>query len=91
VRRVLFEQHRVPEIARQYEIDTFFFPHLFAPTWRPPRAVVTVHDSADRLALLSESTADLLEAGTIQRLETAEADEFRVDTVLASPDAAAKG
>ncbi len=58
---------------------------------RTPCTVVTVYDSAERLALLSESTEDLLEAGTIQRLETAEGDVFRVDTVLASPDAAAKG
>jgi hypothetical protein len=50
-----------------------------------------VHDTAERLALLSESRADLLEAGSIETLETVEDDEFRVDTTLASPDAAARG
>ena len=58
---------------------------------RTPCTVVTVHDTAERLALLSESRADLLEAGSIETLETVEDDEFRVDTTLASPDAAARG
>jgi hypothetical protein len=52
VRRVMFEQRRIPDISRRYDIDTVFFPHLVAPTWRVPSAVVTVHD----LLLLSERT-----------------------------------
>jgi glycosyltransferase involved in cell wall biosynthesis len=52
VKRVIFEQRRIPEISTQYGIHTVFFPHLVAPRWQFPRAVVTVHD----LLLLSETT-----------------------------------
>jgi len=52
VRRVLFEQRSIPEIAARHGIDTFFFPHMVAPNWRFPAAIVTVYD----LLLLSERT-----------------------------------
>jgi glycosyltransferase involved in cell wall biosynthesis len=50
--RVLFEQTRLPKIALRHKVETIFFPHLFAPRWRRPRAVVTVYD----LLLLSKQT-----------------------------------
>ena len=50
--RVLFEQIRLPKIALRHQVETIFFPHLFAPRWRRPRAVVTLYD----LLLLSKRT-----------------------------------
>src|SRR2546427_7630309 len=50
--RVLFEQSILPRVATRRRIDTVFFPHLVAPGWRSPRAVVTVYD----LLLLSKAT-----------------------------------
>jgi glycosyltransferase involved in cell wall biosynthesis len=52
LRRVVFEHRHLPTISRRYGIDTLFFPHMLAPTWRLPRTVVTVYD----LLLLSERT-----------------------------------
>lgn len=52
VRRVLFEHRQIPEIAARHGIDAFFFPHMVAPPWRFPAAIVTVYD----LLLLSERT-----------------------------------
>ncbi len=50
--RVVFEQSILPKIALRQRVDAVFFPHLFAPRWRLPRAVVTVYD----LLLLSKAT-----------------------------------
>ncbi|CAN5713065.1 hypothetical protein BH18ACT17_BH18ACT17_05840 [soil metagenome] len=47
---------------------------------------VTVHDTQDRLRLLSRASADLREAGNIRAIEQEESDTFSVDTVLAEPD-----
>lgn len=44
VLRVGFEQIRLPKVALQRGVETIFFPHLFAPRWREPRAVITVYD-----------------------------------------------
>jgi valyl-tRNA synthetase len=49
---------------------------------------VIVRDSADRLKLLQSAEADLCEAGNIGVLETIEAEEFSVETVLAMPESA---
>ena len=46
---------------------------------------ITVHDTQDRLRLLSQTTADLREAGNIRAIDQAEADAFAVETVLAPP------
>ena len=46
---------------------------------------VIVRDTPERLALLASSSDDLREAGNIESLETAEADEFSVETTLAPP------
>jgi valyl-tRNA synthetase len=55
---------------------------------KTPVDSVTVHDTGDRLRLLSRATSDLREAGNIRAVEQEEADTFSVDTVLAEPDAA---
>jgi valyl-tRNA synthetase len=53
---------------------------------RTPCEKVTVHDTDDRLRLLSQAADDLREAGNIRTLEEAQAAAFAVDTVLAPPD-----
>ena len=53
---------------------------------KTPVDSVTVHDTQDRLRLLSRASADLREAGNIRAIEQEEADTFSVDTVLAEPD-----
>ena len=53
---------------------------------KTPVDSVTVHDTQDRLRLLSLAAADLREAGNIRAIEQAEADAFSVETVLAEPD-----
>ena len=50
--RVAFEQTALRRLALEREVETIFFPHLFAPQWKTPRAVVTVYD----LLLLSNLT-----------------------------------
>ncbi|HEX7246659.1 MAG TPA: valine--tRNA ligase, partial [Actinomycetota bacterium] len=55
---------------------------------KTPVDSITVHDTGDRLRLLSQASADLREAGNIRAIDQAEADTFSVDTVLAQPDAA---
>ncbi len=55
-------------------------------TLKTPVDSVTVHDTQDRLRLLSRASADLREAGNIRAIEQEEADAFSVDTVLAEPD-----
>jgi valyl-tRNA synthetase len=50
---------------------------------KTPVDTVTVHDTQDRLRLLSQSSVDLREAGNIRAIEQAEADAFAVETVLA--------
>jgi valyl-tRNA synthetase len=55
---------------------------------RTPCSLVVVRDTPERLALLAAVEADLREAGTIQRLETAEADGLEVETTLAPVDPA---
>jgi glycosyltransferase involved in cell wall biosynthesis len=52
VRRVLYEQFRLPTLARRLGVETVFFPHTIAPRWSTPRSVVTVHD----LMALSKQT-----------------------------------
>src|SRR5437016_6205849 len=42
--RVVFEQTGLPRIALQHGAETVLFPHLCAPRFRRPRAVVTVYD-----------------------------------------------
>ena len=48
---------------------------------------VTVHDTDDRLRLLSQAAGDLREAGNIRTLEEAQAAAFSVETVLAPTEA----
>ena len=55
---------------------------------KTPVDSVTVHDTQDRLRLLSRATADLREAGNIRAIDQAEADAFAVETVLAPPSPA---
>jgi len=50
---------------------------------RAPVSRVVVHDTAERLSALALGEGDLLEAGTIERIETAEAEEFAVEVELA--------
>ena len=50
--RVAFEQTRLRRLALDRGLHTVFFPHLFAPQWKTPRAVVTIYD----LLLLSNLT-----------------------------------
>jgi valyl-tRNA synthetase len=50
---------------------------------RAPVSRVVVHDTAERLSALVLGEGDLLEAGTIERIETAEAEEFAVEVELA--------
>jgi valyl-tRNA synthetase len=50
---------------------------------RAPVARVVVHDSAGRLAALQLGLEDLRAAGSIEEVETAEADEFAVEVELA--------
>jgi valyl-tRNA synthetase len=50
---------------------------------RAPVSRVVVHDTAERLSVLALGEGDLLEAGTIERIETAEAEEFAVEVELA--------
>ena len=50
--RVVFEQTGLRRLALERGLHTVFFPHLFAPQWKTPRAVVTVYD----LLLLSSLT-----------------------------------
>ena len=52
---------------------------------KTPVDSVTVHDTQDRLRLLSQAAADLREAGNIRAIDQAEADAFSVETVLAPP------
>jgi valyl-tRNA synthetase len=53
-----------------------------------PAEVVTVADSAERLAWLASAAADVREAGRIASLETTEADEPAIVTVLGEPEPA---
>jgi valyl-tRNA synthetase len=53
---------------------------------KTPVDSVTVHDTGDRLRLLSQASVDLREAGNIRAIDQEEADMFSVDTVLAEPD-----
>jgi valyl-tRNA synthetase len=50
---------------------------------RAPVSRVVVHDTAERLSALALGKGDLLEAGTIERIETAEAEELAVEVELA--------
>ncbi len=50
---------------------------------RAPASRVTVHDTQDRLRLLTQASLDIREAGTIQALDQEEASEFSVQTELA--------
>ena len=50
---------------------------------RAPVKRVTVHDTSERLAALELGTEDLREAGSIELIETQEADEFAVVVELA--------
>ena len=50
--RVAFEQTALRRLAAERGLHTVFFPHLFAPQWQTPRAVVTVYD----LLLFSTTT-----------------------------------
>jgi valyl-tRNA synthetase len=50
---------------------------------RAPASRVTVHDTQDRLRLLTQASLDVREAGTIQALDQEEASEFSVQTELA--------
>jgi valyl-tRNA synthetase len=50
---------------------------------KTPVDSVTVHDTQDRLRLLSQASFDLREAGNIRAIEQEEADAFSVETVLA--------
>ncbi|HEX6131878.1 MAG TPA: class I tRNA ligase family protein, partial [Actinomycetota bacterium] len=52
---------------------------------RIPVERATVRDTAARLAKLELAAADLREAGNVEALETAEADEPAVEVVLAAP------
>jgi valyl-tRNA synthetase len=55
---------------------------------RPMRAPVTsilVRDSAERLSALELGAGDLCQAGSIERIETAEAEEFSVEVELPEP------
>jgi valyl-tRNA synthetase len=56
---------------------------------KTPVDTVTVHDTEDRLRLLSLSSADLREAGNIRAIEQAEAGTFSVATVLAKSEPSA--
>jgi valyl-tRNA synthetase len=58
---------------------------------KTPVDSVSVHDTQDRLRLLSQASADLREAGNIRVIDQAEADTFSVDTVLAGPGSPAPG
>ncbi len=55
---------------------------------RAPVERVVVRDSAERLAALKLGEGDLLQAGSIERIETAEAEEFAVEVDLAEEPAA---
>ena len=50
---------------------------------RAPVSRVVVHDTAERLSALALGEGDLLEAGTIERIETVEAEELAVEVELA--------
>ena len=50
---------------------------------RAPVARVVVRDSAERLRALELGSGDLLQAGTIEALDLAEAEEFAVEVELA--------
>jgi valyl-tRNA synthetase len=50
---------------------------------RAPVSLVRVHDSPERLQALSLGESDLLLAGSVDRLEAVEAEEFRVEVELA--------
>ena len=52
---------------------------------KTPVDSVTVHDTQDRLRLLSQASVDVREAGNIRAIDQAEADTFSVETVLADP------
>jgi len=54
---------------------------------RAPVSRVVVRDTPERLHALALGEGDLLEAGTIERLETAEAEEFAVEVELAQEPA----
>ncbi|MGH2630893.1 MAG: class I tRNA ligase family protein, partial [Actinomycetota bacterium] len=53
---------------------------------KTPVDAVTVRDTQDRLRLLSQSSADLREAGNIRAIDQAEADGFSVEVVLGEPN-----
>ena len=53
---------------------------------RAPVKRVVVHDSAERLEALELGRGDLLQAGSIELLETVEAEEFTVEVELAPED-----
>jgi valyl-tRNA synthetase len=53
---------------------------------RAPVASVTVHDTQDRLRLLSLATTDVREAGNVQALQQTESAAFSVETVFPQPD-----
>jgi valyl-tRNA synthetase len=55
---------------------------------RAPVERVVVSDSAERLAALKLGEDDLLQAGSIERIETAEGQEFAVEVDLAEEPAA---
>lgn len=44
IERVIFEQLRLPALARRQRLNAVYFPHTIAPRWRLPATVVTVHD-----------------------------------------------
>jgi valyl-tRNA synthetase len=55
---------------------------------RAPVKRVTVHDTPARLAVLELGVEDLREAGSIEAIETREAEEFSVVVELAEQSAA---
>jgi len=58
---------------------------------RAPVSRVVVHDTAERLSALELGEGDLLEAGTIERIETVEAEEFAVEVELAEETSGSSG
>ncbi|MGZ8597955.1 MAG: valine--tRNA ligase [Actinomycetota bacterium] len=52
---------------------------------KTPVDSITVHDTQDRLRLLSQAAVDLREAGNIRAIDQEDADAFAVETVLAPP------
>ncbi|MGZ8581614.1 MAG: valine--tRNA ligase [Actinomycetota bacterium] len=58
---------------------------------KTPVDSITVHDTQDRLRLLSQAAVDLREAGNIRAIDQEDADAFAVETVLAPPHEPSSG